>query len=257
MKEIFKRNFYVISVALIAIVITFILVANALSKGMEERNNQAYLASLATQNYTPVYAESTDVAVEEEIVTIKKNKKFNTENKETAATTDPATENTTEATTKLTMATAATQKTTASYQNQWDKGYLLALDYPDQNYSSGHVELSDENRALVESICMAENEAGGFIGAALVAQSIKNAMEYYGTENVDGLRSRLHYSRGKNPSVSKDVRDAVIYVFDMDKDAVQHRIFYKYKPATKDSLSEFHENKTYVCTYKDVRFFDE
>lgn len=261
MKETFKKNFYIVSTILIAFLVTIILVATALSKGMEERNNQTYSASQPSYNESAELIGDTGIAIQEERVIIHKNekpKRINIPTEETKKEeAESTTESSTEESTKVTMATAETQESTASYETQWNKGYLLALDYPNTSYSCRHVELSDENRAIVESICMAENEAGGFIGAALVAQSLKNAMVYYGSDNVAGLLGHLHYTKGRNANISKDVRDAVIYIFDMDKNAVQHRILFKYKPEDKNKLSEFHEDKEYVCTYNNVRFFDE
>lgn len=91
----------------------------------------------------------------------------------------------------------------------------------------------------------------------MIAQSIKNAMVYYGTDDVESIIGKLKYSGRKSPNTSKTVQDAITYVFDMDLNAVQHRILYKYNPDVTGGVSKFHESKEYVCTYNNVRFFDE
>ena len=47
---------------------------------------------------------------------------------------------------------------------------------------------------------------------------------------------------------------AVSYIFDENKDAVQHRIMYMYNPDMVQSA--FHESQNYILTYQTVRFFD-
>ena len=255
MKNSFQKNIYIVLTLIIAILTAMIIVATILSKHMEQKNPEPYISyEPMVQQYEKPEAIEPEVQVETVIIqkNIKTQNQIRPTEKETVTETKSTEENT-----KVTMATAETQKETTSYQSQWEKGYLLALDYPDAGYNPRHVELSDETRAVVESLCMAQNEAGDFIGAALVAQSLKNAMIYHATDDVMALLDRLHFTRERNSAVSKDVRDAVVYVFDMDKNAVQHRILYNYKPKNDKELSEFHEGKEYVCTYKNIRFFDE
>lgn len=153
-------------------------------------------------------------------------------------------------------ATAPKVENKASHAAQWNAGYLVAIDNPDTSYSCEHVELSDKDRSLLEKLCMGELGSGGFTGAALIAQAVKNAMYFEGYTNVQDVISSLHYT-GKLTTPTKSVKDAVIYVFDMDKNAIQHRILYMYNPELmKDNYSSFHESQRYICTYQDVRFFD-
>lgn len=160
----------------------------------------------------------------------------------------------TETTEPIQFATAAKGRTKVAYSTQWNQGYLVAVDYPDTNYSCPHVELTDENRELLEKLCMGEFGSGGFTGAALIAQAVKNAMVHYGYDDVSAVIKNLHYTGKLKNNPTKAVKDAVIYVFDMDKDAIQHRILFMYNP--KLVQSAFHESQRYICTYKNVRFFD-
>lgn len=89
--------------------------------------------------------------------------------KATKATTQPVT--TTQAT--VPFATAIPPKEPVDYQSQWDAGYLVAIDNPDKTYECSKVTLTDEDRDLLERLCMGEFGSGGFIGAALIAQSVK------------------------------------------------------------------------------------
>lgn len=176
----------------------------------------------------------------------------NSEKAKTAKAEKPSQEATeTEA---IPFATAAASGTKTPYSAQWNAGYLVAVDYPDKGYSCPHVELSDENRQLLERLCMGEFGSGGFTGAALIAQAVKNAMAYYGYEDVATVIKEMHYTGKLKNNPTKAVKDAIIYVFDMDKDAIQHRILFMYNP--KLVQSEFHESQRYICTYKNVRFFD-
>ncbi|MBR2108644.1 MAG: hypothetical protein IJ932_01680 [Ruminococcus sp.] len=157
----------------------------------------------------------------------------------------------------LVYATAPKVEEKASHTAQWNAGYLVAIDNPDTSYSCEHIELSDKDRELLEKLCMGELGSGGFTGAALIAQAVKNAMYFEGYTNVRDVINNLHYT-GKLTTPTKRVKDAVVYVFDMDKNAIQHRILYMYNPELmKDNYSKFHESQRYICTYQDVRFFDK
>lgn len=252
-----KQKFQKLITPLLIVFLAIVIISIISGAGSPNKQNQLQPIQNVTEytgsTDTP-QAHKTKLDAEAQEVTIYKRETGNSKN---TPSTENTTENETTDETEVTFATAETQESTASYQAQWNKGYLLALDYPDRNYSCRHVELSDENRDLIEKVCMAEFGSGGFTGAALIAQSIKNAMVYYGTDNVNSILGKLHYTGRKSTSVSKDVRDAVVFIFDMDKNAVQHRILYKYNPETRGSLSEFHESKEYVCTYRNARFFDE
>ncbi len=182
----------------------------------------------------------------------------------TAATTKPKE---TEATNAETTSTAAsTQRATvqfataipvaepADYNEQWNAGYLVAIDNPDKSYQCGQVTLSDHDRDLLERLCMGEFGSGGFVGAALIAQSVKDAMCFDGFRSVDTIIADYHYTGSTNIPANDACKQAVRYIFDENHDAVQHRILYMYNPLLVDS--EFHESQNYILTYEDVRFFD-
>lgn len=151
-------------------------------------------------------------------------------------------------------ATAPT-KANVSYSAQWNAGYLVAIDNPDSGYRPPHIELSDKDRDLLERLCYGEFGDGGFTGAALVAQAVKDAMYTYGISSVQGVINSFSYDGRTDHPGGKTIKDAVTYIFDMDKAAVQHRIIYMYDTAYVDS--EFHETQNYVCTFKTTRFFDK
>lgn len=172
-----------------------------------------------------------------------------------AETTTEPTEETTE---PRIFATAEPVEYAASYDDQWDAGFLVAIDNPDEDYYCPHVELTDKNRDLLERLCMGEYGSGGFTGAAMIAQAVKNAMYYYGYTDVATVISELHYTGSTSIEATKSVKDAVTYVFDMDKDAIQHRILYMYNPKLmSEGFSDFHETQRYICNFGDVRFFDD
>lgn len=193
--------------------------------------------------------EETEPQFQVETAKVEKN------NKNTTAVSDQkATNPNQEATETIPFATAAKGENKVSYESQWNRGYLVAVDYPDTSYRCPHIELSDENRDVLERLCMGEFSVGGFTGAALIAQAVKNAMATYGYTDVRDVIRSMHYTGKLGTKPSGAVKKAVIYVFDMDKDAIQHRILYMYNPEL--TQSRFHESQDYICTYKDVRFFD-
>ena len=168
----------------------------------------------------------------------------------TKATTQPVT--TTQAT--VPFATAIPPKEPVDYQSQWDAGYLVAIDNPDKTYECSKVTLTDEDRDLLERLCMGEFGSGGFIGAALIAQSVKDAMCFDGYPTVASVIENCHYTGSTKIGTNQECIQAVSYIFDENKDAVQHRIMYMYNPDMVQSA--FHESQNYILTYQTVRFFD-
>lgn len=175
--------------------------------------------------------------------------------KATTATTKPAT--TTPSTTQqetVAWATAILPATPADYNAQWNAGYLIAIDNPDSTYACGQVTLSAHDRDLLERLCMGEFGSGGFIGASLIAQAVKNAMCFDGYTSVQSVIDDCHYTGSTKIAASNECKQAVAYIFDQNHDAVQHRIMYMYNPQLV--ASAFHESQNYILTYQDVRFFD-
>lgn len=176
-----------------------------------------------------------------------------------ASTAKPRTSNGQTATTasgeRIQYATAEPVASPADYNSQWDQGYLVAIDNPDTSYSSGHIELTDEDRDLLERLCYGEFGGGGFVGASLIAQSVKNAMNVEGFSSVAEVISEYKYTGSTTSGKNLACQQAVKYVFDEDHDAVQHRIMYMYNPYMVSSA--FHESQKFILSYEDVRFFDK
>jgi hypothetical protein len=152
------------------------------------------------------------------------------------------------------FATAAVPAEPADYQAQWDAGYLLAIDNPDTSYVTTTVTLTDADRDLLERLCMGEFGSGGFIGAALIAQSVKDAMCFDGYTSVADVIKYYHYDGRTDVGTNEACRQAVRYIFDDNHDAVQHRLLYMYNPYL--CTSSFHESQRFILSYQGVRFFD-
>lgn len=152
-------------------------------------------------------------------------------------------------------ATAVVPNTPADYGAQWNAGYLLAIDNPDTTYKCPKVTLSKEDRELLERLCYGEFGSGGFIGAALVAQCVKDAMCFEGYESVKEVISACRYDGSTKKGTNAACKQAIKYVFDENHDAIQHKILYMYNPMVVSS--QFHESQNYIMTYQDVRFFDK
>lgn len=192
--------------------------------------------ALATTTVKPTEAEN------------KKSTKAST--KVTKPTTAPAT---TQAAT-IPFATAIPPQSPPDYNAQWNAGYLVAIDNPDTTYKCGQVTLCDADRDLLERLCMGEFGSGGFVGAALIAQAVKDAMCFDGYTSVQDVIEDCHYTGRTDIGTNDACKQAVRYIFDENHDAVQHRIMYMYNPLLVQSA--FHESQNYILTYENVRFFD-
>ena len=152
------------------------------------------------------------------------------------------------------FATAIKPETPADYSEQWNLGYLIAIDNPDRTYACAKVTLTDEDRDLLERLCMGEFGSGGFIGASLIAQAVKDAMCFDGYSSVAEVISECHYTGSTSIGTNSECRQAVRYIFDDNHDAVQHRIMYMYNPYMVQST--FHESQNFILSYAGIRFFD-
>ncbi len=168
---------------------------------------------------------------------------------EPQTTEEPTTEEVT-----IPFATAIPPKTPADYNAQWSAGYLVAIDNPDTSYKCAQVTLCDADRDLLERLCMGEFGTGGFIGACLIAQAVKNAICFDGYTSVQAVIEECRYTGRTDLEANEDCKQAVKYIFDDNHDAVQHRIMYMYNPELVQSA--FHESQNYILTYQSVRFFD-
>lgn len=114
-------------------------------------------------------------------------------------------------------------------------------------------ELSEEERAIVESVVMAEAGAEPYIGKMAVAQCILDACKSEHERPAEIIRS-FGYTE-KRPEPNEDVKRAVSAVFDSGEVATDAEILYFYAPALVSSA--WHESQTYVCTIGGHRFFGE
>ncbi len=130
--------------------------------------------------------------------------------------------------------------------------FLLDIAQPDPNYAGGAVAITDADRRLLEKIVMGEcNSSLG--GAMLVAQCLRDGMNYGGYETAAQVRKA--YSYYVSPlSPNQYAVDAVRNVFDNGESAVQHRILYFYAPRVTGS--RFHESQLFVIEYGGHRYFD-
>ena len=151
-------------------------------------------------------------------------------------------------------ATAIKPDAPADYQPQWDMGYLIAIDNPDTTYMCASVTLTEEDRDLLERLCMGEFGSGGFIGACLIAQSVKDAMCFDGYSSVAEVIRECRYTGSTDMGTNDECRQAVRYIFDENHDAVQHRLMYMYNPRMVQS--NFHESQNFILSYSGIRFFD-
>lgn len=121
-------------------------------------------------------------------------------------------------------------------------------------YHSYVVELSEDDRDLLERLVMGEAGTEGYIGACLVAQAIRDAITYYGYTSIENVILGLQYKGRTDEEPNEDVKKAVAYIFDEGGMAVSHKILYFY--SYEETVSDFHESQHYVITYGSHKFFD-
>lgn len=131
---------------------------------------------------------------------------------------------------------------------------LVNIENPDKNYQGVKLDVGDE-RELLERIVMGEAGGEGFLGQALVAQCIRDALVYKDMDSVQEVITKMKYSGSLDKKPTEEVKRAVSYIFDEGKNAVQHRILYFYAP--KIVKSKFHESQNYIYSHKGHKFFDE
>lgn len=131
---------------------------------------------------------------------------------------------------------------------------LVNIENPDKNYQGVKLDVGNE-RELLERIVMGEAGGEGFLGQALVAQCIRDALVYKDIDSVQDVITKMKYSGSLDKKPTEEVKQAVSYIFDEGKNAVQHRILYFYAP--KIVKSKFHESQNYIYSHKGHKFFDE
>lgn len=114
-----------------------------------------------------------------------------------------------------------------------------------------HYPLSEEERALVESVVMAEAGGESYEGQALVAQCILNACT---KDNIRPAEAIKKYAYAKSrPKPSESVKQAVSAVFDKGELVTDEPIIYFYAPALVKS--KFHESQIFALAEGGHKFF--
>ena len=92
----------------------------------------------------------------------------------------------------------------------------------------------------------------GFEGCALIAQSIRDAMNRSGTTSIDEIINDYQYFGSTDIEPNQDVKDAVSFIFDRNGSAVQHRVICFYI-----GTSAWHETQNFLYESPEgIRFFD-
>ena len=159
---------------------------------------------------------------------------------------------------------AKTTKTTTSDSNKKttkpvvtmssNPNYLLQIANPDASYKGCTISLTSYDRDILERLVMGEAGAEGYIGCALVAQTIRDTMVNCGYTSVEAVRTNCGYYGSLNKTPNADVKKAVAFIFDQGGSAVQHDMLYFYAPNL--CTSGFHESQEFVVQYGSHRFFD-
>lgn len=130
---------------------------------------------------------------------------------------------------------------------------LIEISEPEKDYTGAVVTLSAEDRSLLEHLVMGEAGGEGIVGAALVAQAIRDTMIYKGFNTVAEVRNALSYSGDISKEPNQDTLDAVKYIFDEGGIVVKHKIFYFYAP--RWCSSSWHESQHFIIEYGGHKFF--
>lgn len=272
MNTLFKSKYGIAAVS-VAVIIIIVLICNTVLSGVAPAKNSSAATADSYAQVNPAYSEtvlsaeastaliSTEPSEAEpseaEPSTAAPTKKSSDSKMKKPVSSTAAITTTAEPSTPaqiIPFATAIPPKTKADYAEQWNQGYLVAIDNPDKTYACSKVNLTEEDRDLLERLCMGEFGSGGFIGAALIAQAVKDAMCFDGYPTVESVIKGCRYDGRTDVGTNDACRMAVRYIFDDNGEAVQHRIMYMYNPYLVRSA--FHESQNYILSYKNVRFFD-
>ena len=94
---------------------------------------------------------------------------------------------------------------------------------------------------------MGEGGSMGYTGCALIAQSIRDAMNRSNTTSIDRIISEYQYYGSTDYAPNQDVKDAVSFIFDQNGSAVQHRVLCFYVGS-----SSWHESQNYITSIGNV-----
>lgn len=132
---------------------------------------------------------------------------------------------------------------------------LLKTKVDDNGFSLPKIELSENNRDLLERIVTGEF-GGSFIGSCLIAQAIKCAIVYDGYTSIKDVIVGMGYV-GDTDQKSQNAVEAVNFIFDENGLAVKHRLFYMCTEDYYDSEpGNFHSTQNFILQYENVKFFD-
>lgn len=130
-----------------------------------------------------------------------------------------------------------------------------AAKHVDETYEGKAIKLDKRNRELVERLVQGEAGAEGFIGAALVAQTIRDTMLHDNCYDLMKIKKSHGYTGSLKIEPNQEVKDAVSFIFDKGGYVVKHRLMYFY--AFKLVKSPFHEAQKFIIEHGGHRFFDE
>ena len=133
-------------------------------------------------------------------------------------------------------------------EDTYEEEYLLDIDNPDDSYIPAKINLTDEEVEELARIVEGEFGGGGFIGCALIAQSIRDAMVTFGYSAME-IRENMQYYGYSNP-LNKGVYEAIKWIFDGHA-VVQHRIL-----VMNNSPGGWHGTQNFVVYYQGVWFYD-
>lgn len=134
-------------------------------------------------------------------------------------------------------------------------GALIAGDRVDNEYFGSVVTITGENRNNLERLVMGEAGNQGYVGAALVAQTIHDTMISDNQYDVLAIKAEHGYAGELDTEPSDTVKQAVAFIFDKGGMAVQHELKYFYAPSLV--TSDFHEGCEFVVSYGGHKFFDD
>lgn len=136
-----------------------------------------------------------------------------------------------------------------------EKEALLQGERVDENYCGCVLSITGENRDVLERLVMGEAGNQGFVGAALVAQTIHDTMLRDNQYDVRTIKSSHGYAGTLDREPNENVKDAVAFIFDEGGMAVQHELRYFYAPSKVQST--FHEGCQFIVAYGGHKFFDD
>ena len=155
---------------------------------------------------------------------------------------------TTQKTTEKETKSAKTAKKKAESSQASKKAESLKSEPSESETSQSYTSYVREK---LERLVMGEGGSMGYTGCALIAQSIRDAMNRSNTTSIDRIISEYQYYGSTDYAPNQDVKDAVSFIFDQNGSAVQHRVLCFYVGS-----SSWHESQNYITSIGNVRFFD-